>query len=184
MQFADNSGISVKYILISLLIKQYASIDRSYLAYKYTTLVTRQRDVVVVRTALTAAMVVPSTMFKVYDPPNSETLVSKLFPNFAVNTIWEAVHVQFPIRKLVFTIIPIAREGSIVTVCIIRRVRLEAALSRMITLWHQSTARAIRKQSDPMHSNRSRGTLMSYGEHSAQRCFKSNAPIVCLAHRL
>ncbi len=30
------------------------------------------------RTALTAAMVVPSTMFKVYDPPNSETLVSKL----------------------------------------------------------------------------------------------------------
>ncbi len=26
-----------------------------------------------------------------------------------------------------------------------------------------NTARAIRKQSDPMHSNRSRGTLMSYG---------------------
>ncbi len=76
MQFADNSGISVKYMLISLLIKkQYVSNDRSYLAYKYTTLATRQRDVVVVRTALTAAMVVPSTMFKVYDPPNSETQV-------------------------------------------------------------------------------------------------------------
>ncbi len=59
-------------------------------------------------------MVVPSTMCKVYDPPNSETLVSKLFPNFpVVNTTWEAVHVQFPIRKLVFTIIPIACEGSI-----------------------------------------------------------------------
>ncbi len=88
--------------------------NRSHLAYKYTTLATRQRDVVVVRTALTTAMVVPATMFKVYDPPNSETLVSKLFPNFpVVNTTWEAVHVQFPIRKLVFTIIPIACEGSI-----------------------------------------------------------------------
>ncbi len=60
MQFADNSGISVKYMLISLL--HYASNDHSYLAYKYTTLATRQMDVVV-RTALTAAMVVPSTMF-------------------------------------------------------------------------------------------------------------------------
>ncbi len=70
MQFADNSGISVKYMLISLRINiQYASNDRSYLAYKYNTLATGQRDVVVVRIALTAAMVVPSTMFKVYDPP-------------------------------------------------------------------------------------------------------------------
>ncbi len=53
-------------------------------------------------------------MFKVYDPPNSETLVSKLFPNFpvVVNTTGEAVYVQFPIRKLIFPIIPIAREGS------------------------------------------------------------------------
>ncbi len=42
-----------------------------------------------------------------------------------------------------------------------RRVLLEAALRRMFTVWHQSTARAIRKQSDPMHSNRSHGTLMS-----------------------
>ncbi len=32
---------------------QYASNDSSYLTYKYTTLATRQRDVVVVRTALT-----------------------------------------------------------------------------------------------------------------------------------
>ncbi len=92
---------------------QYASNDRSYLAYKYTTLASGQRDLVV-RTALTAAIVVPSTMFIVYDPPNSETRVLKLFPNFpVVNTTWEAVHVQFLIRKLVFTIIPIAREGSI-----------------------------------------------------------------------
>ncbi len=59
---------------------QYASNDHSYLNYKYTTLATRQRDVVVVRTA----MVVPSTMFKDYDPPNSETRVSKLFPNLPV----------------------------------------------------------------------------------------------------
>ncbi len=60
----------------------YTSNDVSYLAYKYTTLATRQRDVVVVRTSLTAAMVVPSTMFKVYDAPNSETgikIISK-FP--------------------------------------------------------------------------------------------------------
>ncbi len=44
---------------------QYASNDRSYLAYKYTTLAKRQGDEVVERIALTAAMVVPSTMFKV-----------------------------------------------------------------------------------------------------------------------
>ncbi len=65
------------------------------------------------RTVLTAAMVV-STMFKVYDPPNSETRVSKLFLNFqVVNTTCEAIHVQFRIRKLVFTIISTAPEGSI-----------------------------------------------------------------------
>ncbi len=41
-------------------------------------------------------------------------VVSKLFPNFpVVKTTREAVHVQFPTRKLVFTIIPIASEGSI-----------------------------------------------------------------------
>ncbi len=72
MQFADNSGISVKYMLILRYI-WYALNDRSYLAYKYPTLATIQRDVVVVRTALTAAMVVLSTMFKVYGPPNTET---------------------------------------------------------------------------------------------------------------
>ncbi len=27
-----------------------------------------------------------------------------------------------------------------------------------------------------MHLNHSRGTLMSYTDHSAQRCFKSNTP--------
>ncbi len=59
-----------------------------------------------------------------------------------------------------------------------RCVRLEAALSRMITLWHQSTARAIRMHWIRLLSYRSRGTLMSYGDHSAQRCFKSNAPFV------
>ncbi len=65
------------------------------------------------RTALTAAMVVPSTMFKVYDPPYSETLVSKLFQNFPViNMTWEAVHIKFLIRKLVFTIIPIVIIGN------------------------------------------------------------------------
>ncbi len=37
------------------------------------------------------------------------------------------------------------------------RIRLEAALRRMITVWHQSTVRAIREQTDPMHSNHSRG---------------------------
>ncbi len=41
---ADNSGISVKYMLISLLIKQYALNDHSYISYKYTTLATRQED--------------------------------------------------------------------------------------------------------------------------------------------
>ncbi len=79
---------------------QYASNDRSHLAYKCSTLATRQRDVVVVKTALAA--VVPSTKFKVYDPPNSETLVSKLFLNFPVNTTWEAIQVQFLIRKLIY----------------------------------------------------------------------------------
>ncbi len=63
-------------------------------------------------------------------------------------------------------------------VCANGCVRLEAALRRKITVWHQSTGRAIREQTDPMHSNHSRGTLMSYGDHSAQRCFKLNVPIL------
>ncbi len=56
-----------------------------------------------------------------------------------------------------------------------RRVRLEAALHRMISVWHQSTARAVIEQVDPMLSNHSRGTLMSYTDHCAQRRLKSNA---------
>ncbi len=49
-------------------------------------------------------MVVPSTMFTVYDPPNSETRVSKCISEFpSKNTI---VHVQFSTRKLAFKIIP------------------------------------------------------------------------------
>ncbi len=55
---------------------QYA---HSYLAYKYTTLATRHRVVVVVRTALTAAMVVPSTMFKVYDRPTRKLWYQNYF---------------------------------------------------------------------------------------------------------
>ncbi len=39
---------------------------------------------------------------------------------------------------------------------------------------HQSIARAVREQTDPMLSNGSRDTLMSYADHSMQR--KSNAP--------
>ncbi len=64
----------------------------------------------------------------------------------------------------------------------IGHVRLEAALRRMITVWHQSTARVIRMHRIRLLSYRSRGTLMSYGDHSAQRCFKSNAPIDRQAH--
>ncbi len=68
---------------------------------------TKQSDVVVVGTPL----FVPSNMFNVYGPSNSETLVSKLSPSFTVvNTTLDAVHVQFPTRKLIFTIV---REGSI-----------------------------------------------------------------------
>ncbi len=37
-------------------------------------------------------------------------------------------------------------------------------------------ARAIREQMDPMFSNSSRGTLMSYTDHSVQRRLKSNTP--------
>ncbi len=58
----------------------------------------------------------------------------------------------------------------------IRRVRLKAALHRMVSVWHQSTAREIREQMKPMLSNGSRGTLISYTDHSVQRRFKSNAP--------
>ncbi len=64
-----------------------------------------------------------------------------------------------------------------------KAVRLEAALRRMLTVCHQSTARAIRMHRIRLLSYRSRGTLMSYSDHSAQRCFKSNAPsfsILCL----
>ncbi len=42
-------------------------------------------------------------------------------------------------------------------------------------VWHQSTARAIREQTDPMLSNSSRDTLISYTDHSAQRRLKSRS---------
>ncbi len=48
----------------------------------------------------------------------------------------------------------------------------------MVSVWHQSTARAIRKHRIRLLSYRSRGTLMSYTDHSAQRRLKSNAPNV------
>ncbi len=60
-------------------------------------------------------------------------------------------------------------SGSIV----FRRVRLQAALRRMITVCHQSTVRVIR-----LLSYRSCSTLSLYSDHSAHRCFKSNLPIV------
>lgn len=54
----------------------------------------------------------PSAIFNGYATPISGTRVSKLFPNFpVVNTTSEGVHVQCLPQKLVFTIIPIAREG-------------------------------------------------------------------------
>ncbi len=48
----------------------------------------------------------------------------------------------------------------------------------MVSVWHQSTARAIRKHGIRPLSFRSRGTLMSYTDHSVQRRLKSNAPCV------
>ncbi len=47
----------------------------------------------------------------------------------------------------------------------------------MVSVWHQSTARAIRKHRIRLLSYRSRGTVMSYTDHSVQRRLKSNAPI-------
>ncbi len=47
----------------------------------------------------------------------------------------------------------------------------------MISVWHQSTARVVRKQRIRLLSYGSRGTVMSYTDHSAQRRFKSNTPI-------
>ncbi len=43
---------------------QYASNDRSYIVYKYTTLLRRQSDVVVMRIALTTVKVVPPPCLK------------------------------------------------------------------------------------------------------------------------
>ncbi len=63
------------------------------------------------RTALTAAMVVPSTMFKVYDPPNSGVKIIYEAPS----SKYDFKGHSFLIRKLVFMIIPIACEGSIRT---------------------------------------------------------------------
>ncbi len=48
----------------------------------------------------------------------------------------------------------------------------------MISVWHQSTARAIREQMVPVLSIGSRGSLMSYTDPSMQRRLKSNAPIM------
>ncbi len=44
----------------------------------------------------------------------------------------------------------------------------------MVSVWHQSTARVIRKRRIHLLYYRSRGTLMSYADHSVQRRFKSN----------
>ncbi len=41
----------------------------------------------------------------------------------------------------------------------------------MVSVWHQSTARAIREKVVLMRSNGSRDTLMSHTEHSVQRRF-------------
>ncbi len=46
----------------------------------------------------------------------------------------------------------------------------------MVSVWHQSTAKAIQKHRIRLLSYRSRGTVMSYTDHSAQRRLKSNAP--------
>ncbi len=51
----------------------------------------------------------------------------------------------------------------------------------MVSVWNQSTTRAIRKHRNHLLSYRSRGALMSYTDHSVQRRLKSNAPNVkCL----
>ncbi len=47
----------------------------------------------------------------------------------------------------------------------------------MVSLWHQNTARAIRKHRHHLLSYGSRGTLMSYTDHSMQRRLKSHAPM-------
>ncbi len=72
MQFNDNFGQIHAYFTVYI---TYNMLRMIVHVYKYSTLVTRQRDVVVVRTALTAAVVVSSTMIKVYDPHNSETRI-------------------------------------------------------------------------------------------------------------
>ncbi len=55
----------------------------------------------------------------------------------------------------------------------------------MVSVWHQSTARAIRKHRIRLLSYLSRGTLMSYTDYSAQRRLKSNAPnVMGLAYSL
>ncbi len=85
MQFADKSGSLVKYMLISLLIKHTLCFECSFIsAYKYTSLATRGDSCCCCENSMTAAMVVPSTMFKVPNPPNAETLVSKWFQNLPV----------------------------------------------------------------------------------------------------
>ncbi len=70
-------------------------------------------DVRQINKTTATAMFLSSAIFKVYGSPNLETQVSKLSQSFPVaNMIREAIHVQFPTRKLVFRIIPIACEGS------------------------------------------------------------------------
>ncbi len=68
-------------------------------------------------------------------------------------------------------------NGRCIDVCslrrLIRRDRLKAALRKMDSVGHQITARATREPTDPMLSNGSRGTLMSYTDHSVQHRLKS-----------
>ncbi len=114
-------------------------------------------------------MVVLSTMFKVYDLPNSETLVSKLFQNFpVVNTTWEDIHIQFPIRKLVFTIILIASEGSISQAGTSVVSRKEKVHLKMNICWNCPQPQAIRDVDGFVSSSE------RIGRNVALRCLLTN----------
>ncbi len=110
MQFADDSEISVKYILIWLLIK-HLCFEWSFIS---SLLIHYFRD-----KTKGCSCCAKHWQQQWFSPPpclkfmTQPTRVSQFFQSVpVVNTTWEAVHVQFLIRKLILMIIPIAREGS------------------------------------------------------------------------
>ncbi len=74
---------------------------------------------------------------------------------------------------------PLACVGPIDDRC----VQLEAAQRRMMSVWHQSTTRVIKEQTDLWGHTDIILYFNNNSDHSALHCFKSNTPDAIVHHR-